>query len=1149
MEETKLNIKALLNSIFKSTGNPIFALDSDNNTFEFNNSAAEILKFEEECCNLSDLLSEVSFKNLDKLIKIVVSNKSILTSEDFLFKLKDGSEIISNITVNYIGFEEDYFVLVSLVAEQVEEALLSFTKIDIRSGNPVESILNPRLKQVLREIKNLYPFTVAGKDRLRKMIDEFNEFIRIKNDLGKFVLVNSAYAQSLGVSVAQLEGRNESDFMPQYIIDFLSSVDNYLYKTHNYIIIEGMPLKGISNAAIEQVIEIPITDYQNNVIAVVGITQNKLSYPDEEVSAELHLSAELIEIFPKPVALVDQYGQFKHASKEFCNFVCREIEILNGVHVTEVLPSEFAELIKDFQNSNSPVKDFHINENLVLCCEEESKFRVFLNKISIPGVSSDGIFIFIDEEKKEVDLNRLIKQRGRMFDILIQNNPEPIFIYDIDTLRFLEANEAALALYGYSREEFLEMDLTDLYTPEDIQTLLGSSAEDSSINKFSGPYRHKQKNGNSVFVEISKTKFQFNGKDSFFNIIRDVTSKLELEKKNQLFKAAFENTDDIIFITDANGFINFINKSGMTLLGYTQNEIQNTSFAALLKDDHRAMINTSVFIPEVRESVTLQLEIKKDDGSFVNSEVVFSPILDFSNQVESFTILMKVAKDRHTEPKEIVKEVIKEVIVEKSEPKDSNLPDPNFLSGVFHEILTPMNVILGFAQELTDSISDPTSEQKEASELINQNKAKLLSTMNSVVEYSELIQQKAKLEYSDLPITELVSNIDKKISELFNSPDTQFSYGKISSSLVFNTDAHKFETLITSLIKVVGRLIKEKKIYLSAFPYDDDRFVILISDNYSNCSEYLTSRLSLIYTGNNDIKDIGAPKLSTYLSRILLPLLGGYFIENDKFGGGFIFPLSLSQKSDFKPVESLDVSIDDFLGSEETETEESIKTDETNLSMDELTSEVKEELVEPSEQQIPEEVVEEQPVQETEDFSFSEVEDETKEPLISEFETEPQEQQVQDAEEVNLMDELTEEAPESDKKEEVKTGTKLDLSNLSCLYIEDQVDSQLLFKVQMKGLKEIKFAVSFEEALPMLESRTFDFIVMDINLQGEYNGLDALKIINKMPAHEKTPIVAVTAYVLPGDKEKFIATGFNDFVSKPIFREKMLESLEKIFSR
>ncbi len=131
--------------------------------------------------------------------------------------------------------------------------------------------------------------------------------------------------------------------------------------------------------------------------------------------------------------------------------------------------------------------------------------------------------------------------------------------------------------------------------------------------------------------------------------------------------------------------------------------------------------------------------------------------------------------------------------------------------------------------------------------------------------------------------------------------------------------------------------------------------------------------------------------------------------------------------------------------------------------------------------------------------------------------------------------------PASVKKE-------LELSKLSCLYIEDQVDSQILFKVQMKELNEIRFAVSFEEALPMMSMHKFDFIVMDINLQGEYNGLDALKIIRTMPEFQHLPIIAVTAYVLPGDKEKFIAAGFNDFISKPIFREKLIDALQKIFT-
>jgi CheY-like chemotaxis protein len=124
---------------------------------------------------------------------------------------------------------------------------------------------------------------------------------------------------------------------------------------------------------------------------------------------------------------------------------------------------------------------------------------------------------------------------------------------------------------------------------------------------------------------------------------------------------------------------------------------------------------------------------------------------------------------------------------------------------------------------------------------------------------------------------------------------------------------------------------------------------------------------------------------------------------------------------------------------------------------------------------------------------------------------------------------------------------QIDLSKITCLYIEDQIDSQILFKVQMKELKDIKFAVSFEEAIPLFKSYNFDLIVIDMNLSGEYNGLDALKMVHQISGLESTPVIAVSAYVLPGDKEKFISSGFSDFISKPLFREKMIDSINKIF--
>jgi CheY-like chemotaxis protein len=99
----------------------------------------------------------------------------------------------------------------------------------------------------------------------------------------------------------------------------------------------------------------------------------------------------------------------------------------------------------------------------------------------------------------------------------------------------------------------------------------------------------------------------------------------------------------------------------------------------------------------------------------------------------------------------------------------------------------------------------------------------------------------------------------------------------------------------------------------------------------------------------------------------------------------------------------------------------------------------------------------------------------------------------------------------------------------------------------MKDLKSIEFANSFEKALPLLQARKYDFIIMDINLQGEYNGLDALRAIQKMENYKDVPIIAVTAYVLPGDRERFITAGFTDFISKPILRDKLESVLNNIF--
>jgi len=710
-----------------------------------------------------------------------------------------------------------------------------------------------------------------------------------------------------------------------------------------------------------------------------------------------------------------------------------------------------------------------------------------------------------------------------MSEIFIKNNPQPIYIYEKESLRFLDVNEAALKLYGYSVEEFLQMDLTDLYTSEDIQTLLESAHVIFKDGEFSKPFKQRRKDGNYIYVRMSRIDYQFESSESYLNILEDVTYLYETEKKKQIFKAAFDNTNDMIFITDRTGTISYVNDSACKVLGMSSSDLMNTDITLNCGEEDKVFINNSVFHSHIKETVTFTIEFITNEGRLLESDVVSTPIFDSYKQVESFVLIAKPAIE-HSRSASRIKDENKDS--QNKSNRQNTLEDESdefyvagtFLSGIFHEILTPMNVILGFTQELVESIENPSPEQKEAVDIINQNRALILSLMNTIIEYSDIHFNKSKVEMSEVAITEVIENFEKSLNEITGKRDLVFAYGKISSSLRFNIDKKKFLNLLNNLFRIVARISSQKKLYFSAYAADNNSFNISISDGFGKSSDQLVETLRLLFIEKKEPNDFRLSKLTFQIINSLLETLNVHPLvinENtDKHDIVFRFQVNLEQKVEKPAIKEVEKFVPPIIEAQPELVAEDSEPQLLNIS-------------------------EEIEIEEEEIISLSnngrKKADTSNIELTEEVIKEESEELILSDEKINVN-----EKPEIHKNEN-------GLSSLRCLYIEDQVDSQILFRVQMKDLKNIQFATSFEEALPLLETNDFDFIIMDINLQGEYNGLDALKVIHQIPKLEGIPIIAVTAYVLPGDKEKFISTGFTDFISKPIFRDKLVESLNRIF--
>jgi PAS domain S-box-containing protein len=127
-------------------------------------------------------------------------------------------------------------------------------------------------------------------------------------------------------------------------------------------------------------------------------------------------------------------------------------------------------------------------------------------------------------------------------------------------------------------------------------------------------------------------------------------------------------------------------------------------------------------------------------------------------------------------------------------------------------------------------------------------------------------------------------------------------------------------------------------------------------------------------------------------------------------------------------------------------------------------------------------------------------------------------------------------------REGEKEETKFVAIKKKILIVEDNESNKIFIKKLMESKKYIVDVVeNGEKAVEKVISKDFDLILMDIQLP-EMNGIEAAKIIKKM---KNIPIIAVTAYAMEGDKIKFIESGIDDYIAKPIKKAELYVMVEK----
>ena len=133
-----------------------------------------------------------------------------------------------------------------------------------------------------------------------------------------------------------------------------------------------------------------------------------------------------------------------------------------------------------------------------------------------------------------------LRESEAEFRLLFADSPIPVWVYDLNTLRFLEVSDAAVQHYGYSREEFLSLTIEAIHPAGEIPKLLQSLKPDTSGNYSAGTWRHRKQDGSLIEVEVFARPLSFAGRRAVKVVAIDVTERNRAEAALQHAKEAAE---------------------------------------------------------------------------------------------------------------------------------------------------------------------------------------------------------------------------------------------------------------------------------------------------------------------------------------------------------------------------------------------------------------------------------------------------------------------------------------------------------------------------------------------------------------------------------------------------------------------------------
>jgi len=380
-------------------------------------------------------------------------------------------------------------------------------------------------------------------------------------------------------------------------------------------------------------------------------------------------------------------------------------------------------------------------------------------------------------------IEEAMRESEEQYRLLFESNPHAMWVYDLQTLRFLAVNDAAVEHYGYSREEFLSMTLAQIRPPEDVQELLDHLARGSRGFDQAREWRHQKKSGAIITVEITAHQLDFSGRRAELVMAVDISERKLAEKalveSEDRYRDLVDNSHELMCTHDLDGRILSVNPWAARVLGYKQEMLIGLHIRDGLAPEYRDQFDD--YLREIQENGFARgiMRVRTAGGE--------TRVWEYYNTLRTQGVQSPIVRGMAHDVTER-RQALKREKEARLEAETANRLKDEFLSTLSHELRTPLTAIIGWSKLLIDGDVDP-DKQPQALATIARNAKSQAQLIDDLLEVSRIITGKLRLEFNTCelrPVIEAVVESFRPTAEakpvrldLWLEPDVALIYGDV----------------------------------------------------------------------------------------------------------------------------------------------------------------------------------------------------------------------------------------------------------------------------------------------------------------------------------------------------------------------------------